>query len=1067
MVANVENDAGTAVKSAEIDALLTSSSAGSESGKLEISAITAGSASKVFTSTSLQTSILLGTDAGDSSTGSLKLSNGGMGVASQVYTGGVLCVESIVEASSKRTGALTIEGGLGVAKDARASLQVYANGTTDASSFGEGALLSKGGFGIAQSLYTAGIISASIEDGVNNGVTNIAVLTHKTTTGSSPTAGIGTGINFGVENNASNIVDSGSITFSLADGNDDAEMAISCLLSGSEAAVLRSTGSFLSTEPTTESTSKDAGSLQVQGGMGIALSAYFGGKIVSEIGDTNENVVSDTLVLKHTTSGNVANGIGVGISIAAENDNGDEVETAAMDFTLTAVTDNAEIGKLDIQTVSSTMQSSLTATGVNIGVSPTIASGSSTTGSFISNGGAGIALQLYTGGIGVVESSVEANASSTGAMLVVGGAGIGGSIFAGSAIVSESTIISDDSTRGALVTKGGLGVGKEIYAGGIMRVKATTVSEAKDEGSIVLSGGGVGLAENLHAGSVIVSENTEESISAADGCLLTFGGMGIAEGMYSAGATVVTQGTQSVDKASGCLTAAGGAGIALSMYAGGQIASVVDDNRNSQIDDILILKHTTSGNVANGIGVGISIAAENDNGDEVETAAMDFTLTAVTDNAEIGKLDIQTVSSTMQSSLTATGVNIGVSPTIASGSSTTGSFISNGGAGIALQLYTGGIGVVESSVEANASSTGAMLVVGGAGIGGSIFAGSAIVSESTIISDDSTRGALVTKGGLGVGKEIYAGGIMRVKATTVSEAKDEGSIVLSGGGVGLAENLYAGSVIVSEGSSLSATSTLDGALRSLGGLAVADKFYASVAVVNKNDTASTSTVSGSIVTKSGLGIAKSIYAGYFVSRRHDSSTGISNVLDVSHTVSGGSGQNNIGIGISAGIEDQGNHAESGSLDFIFEDASASSEDTKAVWTLITSGNLQTSFTSTTSLAVVTGGLRQTDSGTVTQTGSGTSGVTLNKNSGIITTVVMTTGAGACTRFTVSNSKVEASDSVHLNMIQYSRSPLGSFGFPYVSVSQVSNGSFNAEVCNLHPSNNLNGILTISMLLIHV
>ena len=43
----------------------------------------------------------------------------------------------------------------------------------------------------------------------------------------------------------------------------------------------------------------------------------------------------------------------------------------------------------------------------------------------------------------------------------------------------------------------------------------------------------------------------------------------------------------------------------------------------------MILKHTTSGNAANGIGVGISIAAENDNGDEVETAVMDFTLTAV------------------------------------------------------------------------------------------------------------------------------------------------------------------------------------------------------------------------------------------------------------------------------------------------------------------------------------------------------------------------------------------------------------------------------------------------------
>ncbi|KAJ3349646.1 hypothetical protein GGF32_005341 [Allomyces javanicus] len=97
-------------------------------------------------------------------------------------------------------------------------------------------------------------------------------------------------------------------------------------------------------------------------------------------------------------------------------------------------------------------------------------------------------------------------------------------------------------------------------------------------------------------------------------------------------------------------------------------------------------------------------------------------------------------------------------------------------------------------------------------------------------------------------------------------------------------------------------------------------------------------------------------------------------------------------------------------------------------------------------------------GTVTQTTSATTGVTLHYPAGVITTVSLTNAAGTTTSFTFSNSYIKASSVV---LLQHSYgSTLGSAGLPMVTVNSVGNGSCTINVTNLHGSNALNGAIKI-------
>lgn len=109
---------------------------------------------------------------------------------------------------------------------------------------------------------------------------------------------------------------------------------------------------------------------------------------------------------------------------------------------------------------------------------------------------------------------------------------------------------------------------------------------------------------------------------------------------------------------------------------------------------------------------------------------------------------------------------------------------------------------------------------------------------------------------------------------------------------------------------------------------------------------------------------------------------------------------------------------------------------------------------------VGGNFTLTDGGTVTQLTSITTGVTLNTNSGQITTVSSTLAAGAEAEFTVTNSAVAATDTVVVNLASTS-----SAGTPLASCSAVAAGSFNITIANLHASSALDNTMVINFCVI--
>lgn len=82
--------------------------------------------------------------------------------------------------------------------------------------------------------------------------------------------------------------------------------------------------------------------------------------------------------------------------------------------------------------------------------------------------------------------------------------------------------------------------------------------------------------------------------------------------------------------------------------------------------------------------------------------------------------------------------------------------------------------------------------------------------------------------------------------------------------------------------------------------------------------------------------------------------------------------------------------------------------------------------------------------TVTQATSITTGVTINATKGVVTTVALTTAAGAVSGpFTVTNNKVK-STSIIDSQVEYAA---GKTGAPFVILEGVSNGSFKFKIAN--------------------
>lgn len=98
---------------------------------------------------------------------------------------------------------------------------------------------------------------------------------------------------------------------------------------------------------------------------------------------------------------------------------------------------------------------------------------------------------------------------------------------------------------------------------------------------------------------------------------------------------------------------------------------------------------------------------------------------------------------------------------------------------------------------------------------------------------------------------------------------------------------------------------------------------------------------------------------------------------------------------------------------------------------------------------------------VTQITNPTTPVTVNANSGIITTVVLTNAANAKTTFTVNNDVVTANSNI-LTSLNYDEAATG---IPVVTISDLATGSFKVTIANTHSSAGLNALAKVSFLII--
>jgi hypothetical protein len=101
-----------------------------------------------------------------------------------------------------------------------------------------------------------------------------------------------------------------------------------------------------------------------------------------------------------------------------------------------------------------------------------------------------------------------------------------------------------------------------------------------------------------------------------------------------------------------------------------------------------------------------------------------------------------------------------------------------------------------------------------------------------------------------------------------------------------------------------------------------------------------------------------------------------------------------------------------------------------------------------------------DKGTVTQLTAITTGVTLNKPAGVITTVSSTLAAGSNATFIVTNSFVSST-----SVIQLTVDDSATAGLAKVNVQTVGSGVFSINITNVHATNAFNNVIKIHFLIV--
>ena len=739
-----------------------------------------------------------------------------------------LQIKGSANATNTYSGALVVAGGAGIAGDLwvggsifmdgkgldnlNAStgtfLNAYVTGTNVSISTTTGALVVTGGVGVGGSLYAAALYD-----------NNARVLT---------TATIG---NFGVS--------------TLTAGTDTVVSAASGPVTIWNNSTLQTitnrgatTNNAISITNASVSTGSTTGALIVAGGVGVGDKLNVARQLtVAE--NYGYNTLSNTIAYfgANTTTyaqvniQNIGGGIASSVDYVATSNNGnDGINYVDLGINNSSFTDASF-------TIAGANDAYLYAAGGNIAIGATSASKDI----LFFQGGTLSANEVgrWANASGlVIKKGTVATTTNTGALIVQGGTGIWGSLFVG----GNTTL--QDTTATTLRLTGTLTGAAANFSGAVTSTNGTA-STTTASGAVILSNsGGLGVGGQVTAAKVVTVDATAATTGGA-GSLQVAGGGYIANNLVVNGA-----GSSTSTAASNALQVTGGAYIGNNLTVNGPTlfkdtvtfagTATYVYSTNTYYTDNLIELHTPPGGV-------------NSNWD-------------IDDGKDIGVRFHYYVNSTSTNGALVLANDTKMLEWYSSGAEgTTGTFAGANYGGFKtgyIQLMTG--------TNATSAVTGALQVqAGGIGVSQDIWVGGKGTFNSTVDTTGAGTGGLITLGGLGVSKAAYIGTTATVAgAGAAASAVAGNALQVTTGGLGVASSGYFGGA-VKVASNAAASNTTSGGLQVVGGAGIGGAIYAG-GIIDTLDTTdaglTTPGATGSLQASGGAGIAKNLAVGGTISR---------------------------------------------------------------------------------------------------------------------------------------------------------------------------------------------------------
>lgn len=843
--------------------------------------------------------VLPGYDTASSGFGNLTVSGTSLLSGSTTSILGTLGVTGATTMTSSLTvnGASTFNNTVTFSQASTFTSDTTITATSDSTGTTDGAFQVKGGMSVVKSFYlggilnTAGAITAQSTLSVTGSTTQIGVLSVTNTTESTIASNgalvvsgglgvvkslrVGSGKLYLAEHlvlqnlNDKTYLNSPSGTLQINDaGQYDVFVNTGSQANFNVAGATVTSTSGLGILVTVESSSSSTGSLRVAGGAGIQKNLYVGGDIVGGI--AKSITFGSGLLLATTQSTSSANGalqVAGGAGIAKNLYVGGFIDTAATSAS------TSYLGSLGFQT------DSLSANWIrSLDTSRTSAWTSLKFGS-----GATSILSINATNL-TIDATTASTSSSTGSLVVAGGAGITGNLFVqGTSNFTGITKFTEDVWLS----------GKKLYLNAHnSQTDGLVFSDVASAGGPLLFGslggalattsGGSKIALNWNIDSTVSVHGTTETTSTSTGSFLVAGGAGISKSL-SVGASFLLQGSSFNVDNNNLMINANASTIYLRNTAGSdtgefESSTLFFNFKTTTTPFVTFQVDKTSGHVK---------VLQTDNSTAANTGALQVSGGAsisknlwVQGNQEVfGDL-------TVNGNITSGNGPVAFSSTVDSTSTSTGSVTIAGGMGLAKNFYMGGLAVMINTTDSTSISSGTLTVSGGVGIAKKLFVG----------SDSTFEAALLVKG------NTTMQGIVSITNTTVTTSSSTGSLVLSGG-LGVTGGMYMNGVVNLQNTSIS-TSVGTGALQVAGGVGITGNLYTSGLIRFTNTTPSTSNTTGSLVLSGGLGVAGEVFVGGNFTIQGTSTfvgaVGIQGVLTVTATADS-TGSNTGSLIVSGGL----------------------------------------------------------------------------------------------------------------------------------------------------------------------